>query len=586
MKNLPFFFTVSLILLLSFYPSFSEAKEYEIPTIKVEVTVNPDGTIRITEHLTYVFDGSYSWANYELAKTASSFIRDIRVTESNNDFINLNTEETGTFLVEESDNSYNIKWFYSAEDEKRTFSVSYTLEGAITIGPEWSEFFWNYASDNRNKSTDNYSIVIQLPETVEKSDLHSWVREPAWAMESFTLDNGFRFSGTEISKNQAVIIRTVFPTSVFNENAISVSDHDFSLAWAKNDEESYRQKQILAQAEEERLINLGVKVIVILVGLSIICFIYFYRKYGSRHRINLSRNESLMIPGTQKPAAIGWLLMHRNVTGGHVTATMLDLARRGYLQLKEEEPKEGLFSPKESEFSIHLADKEIEPNLVNWESDFLNFLKERIESEGHNIKDIFKYSDSKVSKWFREWQSMVNQFGKDRGWIDDTSYLGMYWNLGIQSVLMLCGAVGIFLIHPVVGLSIIWCIIACLLSLVIVRRTPKGEELYQTWKNYHKALKNAKDYSIPDNHLGLHFIYGIAFGLGKSNIEQMFEQNQAAASLITWMVILPGSNNSPTTIASSFSNLAATGTISAGGGATGGGAVAGTAGGGASAGAG
>ncbi|HBX67543.1 MAG TPA: hypothetical protein DEG32_15805, partial [Balneolaceae bacterium] len=123
-------------------------------------------------------------------------------------------------------------------------------------------------------------------------------------------------------------------------------------------------------------------------------------------------------------------------------------------------------------------------------------------------------------------------------------------------------------------------------SLVIVRRTPKGEELYQTWKNYHKALKNAKDYSIPDNHLGLHFIYGIAFGLGKSNIEQMFEQNQAAASLITWMVILPGSNNSPTTIASSFSNLAATGTISAGGGATGGGAVAGTAGGGASAGAG
>ncbi len=66
----------------------------------------------------------------------------------------------------------------------------------------------------------------------------------------------------------------------------------------------------------------------------------------------------------------------------------------------------------------------------------------------------------------------------------------------------------------------------------------------------------------------------------------MFEYNPDAITTIYWISILPGSSASPADIASSFSNLAATGTISAGGGPAGGGASAGSAGGGASGGAG
>jgi uncharacterized membrane protein len=279
--------------------------------------------------------------------------------------------------------------------------------------------------------------------------------------------------------------------------------------------------------------------------------------------------------------------MHRTITGGHLTATLLDLARRGYLTLKEEEPdKEGWFSSKEPFFTVHLTGNVEERQVTGWESDLLSFLKTRIDKEGHKMKDIFKYSDSEVSKWFNEWREAVSDFGKEQGWIDQNSYKGLFWNLAIQSILVLASAAGIFFIHPVLAFAVAASIIASILSLVIVRRSPKGEELYQTWKNYQSALTNAKEYSIPDNKLGLHFIYGIAFGLNKTNIEQMFEQNPGAVAAITWMIILPGSNNSPATMASSFSNLASTGTISAGGGVAGGGAVAGSAGGGASAGAG
>jgi hypothetical protein len=39
----------------------SPAKSYEIPVISVEVTINPDGKVRITEHRAYVFDGSFTY---------------------------------------------------------------------------------------------------------------------------------------------------------------------------------------------------------------------------------------------------------------------------------------------------------------------------------------------------------------------------------------------------------------------------------------------------------------------------------------------------------------------------------------------
>lgn len=294
-----------------------------------------------------------------------------------------------------------------------------------------------------------------------------------------------------------------------------------------------------------------------------------------------------MIPGNQKPAAIGWLLMQRNVTGSHVTATLLDLARQGYLTIKENEPEnDSWFSSKKSEFTVHPIDKAPEQTVTDWEKSLLNFIKQRVGDEKYTIEEIFKFSDSGVSKWFSEWKKEVSAFCQDRGWIDKSSYKGVFWNVGTQIFILLAATVGLFVLHPILAIAMGVAFFASVFSMMIIRRTPKGEELYQTWKNYHNALKNAEDYSIPDNRLGLHFIYGIAFGLSKQNIENMFEQNPNAISTIYWIAILPGSTASPADMASSFSNLAATGTISAGGGTTGGGASAGSAGGGASGGAG
>lgn len=564
-----------------------QAKEYSIPELHIEVQINEDGTITITEHRTYVFEGSYTWANYRLPKSGYSAIKSIQVSEANNPFKNLNSEEPGTFLVEESNQAYNIKWFYSAENEQRVFTIRYTLEGAVVIGSEWSEFFWTFAAGGREKSTDHLDILVQLPDLVNDSNLHSWVREPAWEIQTELLDNGYRFTGQQIDRNQAVSIRMVFPTSVFDNSRVSITDPDFSLQQAEQEEADIREQRRLAAEKEARLKAIAWEVIPILGALSIIAFVFFYRKYGSRHRVSLSTSESIMIPGREKPAVIGWLINNRTVTPGLIIATLLDLARRGYFTIKENEPEdEGWFASDDSYYTIHRSEIKAEDKLSDFEHILLSFVSNRIDTESEKMDEIFKFSDSKVSKWFSEWKSELKAHCKSKEWIDSESYKGMYANLAIQVVLLIAGTAGIFLLHPLMFIVMGISFFGLFLSFAIIRRTPKGEETYQRWNNYKNALQNAKEHTIPENHLGMHFIYSVAFGIRKKPIEALFEENPGAINSIHWIVILPGMQSSPSNIANSFSNLAAIGTATASGGSFGGGASAGSAGGGASGGAG
>ncbi|HBQ60557.1 MAG TPA: hypothetical protein DD671_13280, partial [Balneolaceae bacterium] len=481
----------SVVLLIVSFSHSVHAKEYSIPELQIEVQINNDGTITITEHRTYVFDGSYSWANYRLPKSGYSAMRNIQVSEGDHSLINLNTEEPETFLVEESDKAFNIKWFFDAEDEERTFTITYTLENALVFGPDWSELFWTYAASGREKSTDDFEILIRLPEMVPDSSLKSWVREPAWDISSNLLENGFQFTGENISRKQVVIIRAIFPTSVFDENMVQVTDPDFSMALAEQQETNFREEQRLAAEDEQRRLALAIEISIIVAGISIIVFIFFYRKYGSRHKIALSVNESIMLPGREKPATIGWLLMNRTVSHNLIMATLLDLARRGYFTIKENEPEEeGWMSSDDPYFSVHPEEKSPERNLTDYELNLLNFVNERISEEGNKMEEIFAFGKSDVTKWFYAWKEKLTDHCKDQKWIDPESYTGAYWNAGIQSILLLASVSAIFLLHPLMFLAMAISFVGLILSFVIIRRTPKGEELYRRWSSYRKALQN------------------------------------------------------------------------------------------------
>lgn len=572
----------------------ASAKEYEIPNIEVEVSINEDGTVHVTEHLTYLFDGSFSWAEYELPKEGYTAIRDIQVSENGQSYINENSETTGTFSVSENENAVNIRWYYDAEDENRTFTISYTLEGALTIGNKWSQFFWNYLSDDRDKATEQLNISISLPEEVSDDSLHGWTRRPLGRPLKLEIaSDGFGISGQSIDDHEYAKVRTLFPTSILLNPEIT--NPDFTISQARQEEQAFQQK--MAEVQEWRdywdqrgkIINIAITVFAILV------FYFLYQKYGRRYSTShLSSTETIMAPSRKRPAVIGWLLNNRKITSVHLIATVLDLARRGYFNIHEKEPEEGFFEDGDPTFEVERTEQALQNDLLDWERDLITFIESRLEDNVKKLDEIFKASNYEVSSWFSEWTKQLKEYCFDQDWIDLTSYKGAFWNTGVQlllfsiviGLLFYIGTDILSALSPSFWFSWIGAIavifVLAVLSLVIIRPTKKGEEIKHQWTNYKKGLKNAKEHNISSDQLDKHFIYALAFGLGKDELEDIFATNTDGMPVVAWM-IFSSNTSSPTDIASSFSTLGATGAASAPGVSGGAGASASAAGGGASA---
>lgn len=329
--------------------------------------------------------------------------------------------------------------------------------------------------------------------------------------------------------------------------------------------------------------------------MALIIFYFLYRKYGKRYSTsNLSSTETIVRPGRERPASVGWLLNGRNIISVLLISTVLDLARRGYFKIHEEEPEQGVFEDGDPTFRIERTGQALQDDLLDWERDIIQFIEKRLDDDIHKLNEIFKGSNSEVSNWFSEWKNKFKTYCFDQDWIDLKSYKGSYWNLGLQLLLFSIAIGQVFYmgtdtfsaLSPSFVFSwfgaLITTFVMAVLSLIIIRPTKEGEEIKHQWTNYKKGLENAQEHNISSDKRDKHFIYALAFGLGKDELENIFTTHTDAMPVIAWL-ILSSNTNSPAAVASTFSTLGATGAAAAPGTSGGVGASASVAGGGASA---
>ncbi|MFN2487632.1 MAG: DUF2207 domain-containing protein, partial [Acidimicrobiia bacterium] len=70
-----------MILLLLGHGLPALAQEFTLPRADIEVIVNPDGSIDVTERITYLFDGSFSGGYREIPLRAGESISGVTVSE-------------------------------------------------------------------------------------------------------------------------------------------------------------------------------------------------------------------------------------------------------------------------------------------------------------------------------------------------------------------------------------------------------------------------------------------------------------------------------------------------------------------------
>jgi uncharacterized membrane protein len=566
-----------LLVILIPLSNLTYAKDYDLTEVRIRADIQADGSVRITETRTYQFDGSFSYAYRDLLLNRIDRISDISVADETGPLTFSNSEDPGTYEIDRDRKKARVTWHYRAENESRTFTISYTLEGALVVGPEWAEFTRNYIGKEWEEDSENVTLTIHFDEEVG-AQLYTWLRSDARQVDRRLIKDGVVYTAPVIRDDQYLGVRSVFPKSAVAQ--ASVTHPDFNLQLAKTQESERQRQEAIAQARAEEYKTIATYVIAIIVFLSIASYVWLYREYGTRPEIpsNLSTNVKQLVRD-YTPAEAGYL-MNKTVTASMIMATLFDLARRGYFTIEEQDETSWL---EKTAFKVARTDQSAEDaNFRPHERKLFDFVNQRLNKDTDRLTKIFKSNGFEFSNFTQDWKIDLKKDVKQFDWFDKRSEEGRTYAIAIQVFLTIAGYATIIWAGPL-GLFAGAIPSACILfSILIAHRTAEGRMLYERFKAYKKELESG-NYDDTYVEQAQHFVFAVTFGLPQTKMKSLVERMDPTMMTGYWLILLPGSDNDPSAVVNSVSAMTAVATTSVSGA---GGAAAGAASGGGGGGAG
>lgn len=274
-------------------------------------------------------------------------------------------ESPGTFKVSDNGKLFTLQVFNPAEKETVYFVFEYTIEGLITNYNDTAELNRKIVPENTDDNFD-VSAVIYLPgEVPNPEDFRVW---------AYGANNGEVYPKTEggrsyieltVANNppkQFVEVHSIFPTSLTPNNTniekINVKQEiiDRAEATVQTDAENY--------AKEMRRRNSIIYGLLIFFPLMTVWATYYYfRQHKKLNPKPIHVPEHMYsLPEELTPAIMATAVLRAKPTADDFSATIIDLARKGYIKVEEvNREKRGLLKRKSaSTIRVSPTDKPFE----------------------------------------------------------------------------------------------------------------------------------------------------------------------------------------------------------------------------------
>ncbi|NLJ48390.1 MAG: DUF2207 domain-containing protein [Candidatus Atribacteria bacterium] len=378
-----------LVLILSM-PAI--AKSYYHPSISQTFNLLKNGDVEVTDIRYFSFTGSFSWAQLNLFLHGVDDIQFQGVWD-------MDTGSPIRYEVEKQSNSKTIKWYYQAENQTLGFRIQYLLKNPIHRYQDVAEFYWKIIEDE-HASIKKLDVILQIPQSspdLFKLFVHTQAQpgEMNFSSDQRRLD----FMIEDVPANTFVEARLLTSPQIFP----GVNLEDFPRYEAiLNEEKEAASKELQGSKpswQANRWIGIGLFLLFIFIGIVyIILFFVFYFRYGREPKIDYERQYEQEPPRDIPPAFLAVIMnqkaLNRNDMGRAFTATMLDLARRGYMTVEEEKMKI-LFIKKEYlvfTFKEKMININSDSELLPFEKDVLSLLQ-RISNDGRTVSTL------EIEKW-------------------------------------------------------------------------------------------------------------------------------------------------------------------------------------------
>jgi len=554
----------------------------------VDSEILRNGDLEIAEDITFRFNREFNGVFREIILDKTDGIENISVSEviQNREVEyaqvdNARKGDSNVYVVHNEDESLTIQIFSPSEDEEKTFRLRYTVKNVSIRYNDIGELYYKFLGDENETPIDFFGVNIRLPGKITENT-KIFAHGPTNGTVRFSGENAIRAEVENVPDNTFVEVRVLFPaeyipgsTNVINRDAYEeIVNEELSYI------EEIREREI-RKAERKNLFN-NISIISSAV-LTLIIFLIF-----NKYRRRLDRLESIdrsIYPDDNSPAVVS-LILNGAITPSAFTATILDLARRGFISIEEIEK----YRKDATSFNLIKMDKP-EDGLLMHEKYLLKWLFDEI---GYNNAvstiDIELYRKNQASSFYKshtQWTRLVGEEARKMGYYDNSTK-----GTGVLLMLISMVFLTIFIISLVYGalygiLLIILATAAFVYSIgLLTRKSDYGYLQMKKWKDFRKDLEersrllDANDLWIS---LDKALIYGLALGIPYNSLKRfrpLYPQSHMANHWAYWFFLTNpnGDNEFTKSIGKSFNITgASTGggggfSVGGGGGAGGGGA--------------
>ena len=609
-KKLIFFLLLFILFIILGNITSNASSDLFLNYLTFDVNVNTDGSMDVTETWDIdIEDTNTLFKTFKTDSTKYSDISNVKVVETTNG-INRPFREINTIMYHvtencyygkiNSDGNFEIAWGVGMDNSSgdRKYQITYTVEDAIAKYNDYAELYWQFVGDDFEIDARSVSGTITLPQSaVSKDEIKVWGHTEDLNGEIYTTNlDTIQFNLDGFNSGRYVEIRTLFPTEMITSSART---KNVDILDSVIEEETVWANEANAKRARRDTINIVIIVVAYSIALlvSILCIrkaIKIYneqkgnRAYVPEQELKYFRELPRQDATPAQAVKVLYIKILPNILGRIVSATLLDLNLKRYIDFKIEKEK------KKEKITIEILN-ENSSDLPKDEKIIFDFLKDACEGNNQiTVKEFKKYIEKVPPSKIQGFKNNVDLRTKEElislG-IHDKEQEKIYKKYSSSTSLFITilfftifiTAIMISEVNTIViGASAI-VIISTIISMIMVGKakkkvniyTQKGVDEREKWKG---LIKYMEDFSmldekeVPDIVLWEHFlVYATAFGIAEKVLKQLkvvypdLEQN-LDVNTYTYMHIMLHTNFS-----SSFSNVISTSMSSAYSSATGGG---------------
>ena len=205
----------------------AQAKSFTLPRATAVADVQPDGSVVITENITYDFSGSFEGGYREILLKDGMSVSDVSVSENGSQYAPGASAELGssgapgTYGTANLGNAYRIVWHYRAADEERTFTVSYRLSGLAVAYDDVVDVYWQAWGDEWQEPLDSLDAAMNLPGDPKKGDVKVFGHPASVSGETSLGPGGVSptLVASDVPPEQFVEMRVVFPRAMLTSTS-------------------------------------------------------------------------------------------------------------------------------------------------------------------------------------------------------------------------------------------------------------------------------------------------------------------------------------------------------------------------------